>query len=68
MAETPSAPDPSAPAPSARALLKERDYLTFWLSRWTGSFAAQIQSVAMGWQMYAIARATGWRCPERFVE
>ena len=59
MAETPSAPDPSAPAPSARALLKERDYLTFWLSRWTGSFAAQIQSVAMGWQMYAIARATG---------
>ena len=42
--------------PSARALLKERDYLCFWVSRWTGSFAAQIQSVAMGWQMYAIAR------------
>jgi MFS family permease len=45
-------------APSARALLKERDYLVFWVSRWTGSFAAQIQSVAMGWQMYAIARHT----------
>src|SRR3569833_2000051 len=44
--------------PSARALLKERDYLTFWVSRWTGSFAAQIQSVAMGWQMYALARLT----------
>jgi MFS family permease len=44
--------------PSARALLKERDYLFFWISRWTGSFAAQIQSVAMGWQMYAIARQT----------
>ncbi len=44
--------------PSARALLKERDYLCFWISRWTGSFAAQIQSVAMGWQMYAIARQT----------
>ena len=44
--------------PSARALLKERDYLAFWASRWTGSFAAQIQSVAMGWQMYAIARQT----------
>jgi MFS family permease len=44
--------------PSARALLKERDYLLFWASRWTGSFAAQIQSVAMGWQMYAIARET----------
>jgi len=44
--------------PSARELLKERDYLCFWVSRWTGSFAAQIQSVAMGWQMYAIARQT----------
>jgi MFS family permease len=46
------------PPPSARALLQERDYVFFWLSRWTGSFAAQIQSVAMGWQMYAIARQT----------
>ena len=53
MAET-----PSDTVPSARALLKERDYLLFWASRWTGSFAAQIQSVAMGWQMYAIARVT----------
>jgi MFS family permease len=53
MAET-----PSDAVPSARALLKERDYLAFWISRWTGSFAAQIQSVAMGWQMYAIARQT----------
>jgi MFS family permease len=46
------------PPPSARALLKERDYLAFWMSRWTGAFAAQIQSVAMGWQMYAIARTS----------
>ena len=46
------------PVPSARALLKERDYILFWISRWTGGFAAQIQSVAMGWQMYAIARHT----------
>ena len=53
MAET--APDI---VPSARALLKERDYLLFWVSRWTGGFAAQIQSVAMGWQMYALARQT----------
>jgi MFS family permease len=44
--------------PSARALLKERDYLFFWCARWTGSFAAQIQSVAMGWQMYSLARRT----------
>jgi MFS family permease len=44
--------------PSARALLKERDYLFFWGSRWTGAFAAQIESVALGWQMYALARRT----------
>jgi MFS family permease len=42
--------------PSARALLKERDYLMFWGLRWTGSFASQIQSVALGWHMYALAR------------
>lgn len=54
-------PDPDRPqeiVPSARALLKERDYLAFWCSRWAGGFAAQIESVAMGWQMYALARQT----------
>lgn len=49
-------PTPDEPVPSARALLKERDYILFWGTRWTGSFASQIQSVAMGWQMYALAR------------
>jgi len=44
--------------PSARALLKQRDYLVFWVSRWSGAFAAQIESVALGWQMYALARRT----------
>ncbi|HZZ66678.1 MAG TPA: MFS transporter [Phenylobacterium sp.] len=58
MAEPSTDPPFPATVPSARALLKERDYLLFWTSRWTGAFAAQIQSVAMGWQMYAIARAT----------
>lgn len=55
MSETPSDDDV---VPSARALLKERDYLFFWGTRWTGSFGTQIQSVAMGWQMYALARQT----------
>ena len=41
---------------SGRALLKERDYVLFWASRWMGSFGTQIQSVAMGWQVYAISR------------
>jgi MFS family permease len=44
--------------PSARALLKERDYLLFWCARWCGGMAAQIQSVALGWHMYALARRT----------
>ncbi|MBX3483313.1 MFS transporter [Phenylobacterium sp.] len=57
MPET-SAPSDDDIVPSARALLKERDYLFFWGTRWTGSFASQIQSVAMGWQMYALARQT----------
>ena len=50
--------DMSDPAPSARLLLKEHDYLRFWASRWLGGFAGQVQSVAMGWQMYALARQT----------
>jgi MFS family permease len=51
-----ASPPDIAPSPSARALLRERDYLLFWGSRWCGAFAAQIQSVALGWQMYALAR------------
>jgi MFS family permease len=46
------------PLPSARELLRERDYLFFWASRWMGAFGVQIQSVAMGWQVYAISRRT----------
>jgi len=43
---------------SARALLRERDYLLFWISRWMGTLGSQIQSVALGWQMYVLARQT----------
>jgi MFS family permease len=57
-------PSPPDVVPSARALLKERDYLLFWVSRWTGSFAAQIQSVAMGWQMYSLGRTAGYSVNE----
>ena len=42
----------------ARALLGEGDYMRFWASRWTGSLGSQIQSVTMGWQIYAISRHT----------
>ncbi|WP_374472153.1 MFS transporter [Phenylobacterium sp.] len=53
-----SSETPLDQVPSARALLRERDYLFFWATRWLGSFAAQIQSVAMGWHMYVLARHT----------
>ncbi|WP_091743170.1 MFS transporter [Phenylobacterium immobile] len=43
---------------SARALLRQRDYLFFLGTRWAGSFTLQIQSVTLGWQMYAVARET----------
>jgi MFS family permease len=49
-------PDPAPALPSARALLREHDYLSFWASRWLGSFGSQIQSVTMGWQVYEISR------------
>ncbi|MEO8926690.1 MAG: MFS transporter [Caulobacteraceae bacterium] len=50
--------DAASALPSARALLRERDYLRFWASRWMGSLGSQIQSVTMGWQVYEISRRT----------
>ena len=48
----------SEPLPSARALLGQRSYLLFWGSRGAGSLAVQIQSVALGWHIYELARQT----------
>jgi MFS family permease len=43
--------------PSTRAgLLGQSDYRLFWASRWMGAFGSQIQSVAMGWQVYSLSR------------
>ena len=41
---------------SARDLLRQRDYRYFWASRWMGGVGTQIQSVAMGWQVYDLSR------------
>ncbi len=50
----------ASPAPaeqiSAWALLKRRDYMLFWFGRVAATLGVQIQSVALGWQMYAVAR------------
>lgn len=50
----------AAPAPdtSSRALLRQRDFMLFWVERFISTLAVQIQSVAVGWQVYAIARET----------
>jgi MFS family permease len=48
------AEDPS----SARLLLKRGDFVRFWLGRVAATLGVQIQSVALGWQMYAVARET----------
>ena len=50
-------PSPS-PDTSFRALLRQRDFVQFWFSRWTAVLAVQIESVALGWQIYEIARRT----------
>ena len=49
-------PDPEDQ--SLRALFGRRDYVQFWLARVAGTLGVQIQSVALGWQMYATARET----------
>ncbi len=49
-------PQPAILPNSTRALLHERDYLLFWASRWLGSLGSQVQSVTMGWQVYALSR------------
>ena len=53
-----AAPVPAAqtPLPAVRELLGERDYLCFWASRWMNGLGVQIQSVAMGWQVYELSR------------
>ena len=51
-------PESESPSPTVRDLLRERDYVAVWLSRWTGTLGTQIQSVTMGWQIYALSRRT----------
>jgi MFS family permease len=50
--------DAASAPPPASALLREGDYLRFWASRFMGSLGSQIQSVTMGWQVYALSRHT----------
>ncbi|HJV41916.1 MFS transporter, partial [Caulobacter sp.] len=59
MSDPASAPRPDEAADtSTRALLRERDFVMFWVARFVSTLGVQIQSVALGWQVYAIARLT----------
>jgi MFS family permease len=52
MSETPI--DPT----SARALLRQRGYVLYWIARFGITLGVQIQSVALGWMVYDVARRT----------
>ncbi len=47
---------PSSPEISARALLRERDYMVYLVTRAFGVLGTVAQSVTMGWQVYDLAR------------
>src|SRR4051812_49691606 len=38
------------------AAFRNRPFMTFWFSRVAAAFAAQIQTVAVGWQVYDLTR------------
>ena len=42
---------------SARALLRERDYMVYLITRALGVLGTVAQSVTMGWQVYDLSRA-----------
>ncbi|MDB5456005.1 MAG: major facilitator superfamily 1 [Caulobacter sp.] len=57
-------PDPASPPvdaaldTSTRALLRQRDFMIFWSTRFISTLGVQVQAVALGWQVYALARMT----------
>src|SRR5438552_18903265 len=48
--------DSAAAGEEARSAFRHRGYLLYWLSRFAATFAAQIISVAIGWQVYDLTR------------
>jgi MFS family permease len=49
----------SSASSTISALLGQRDYVRFWAMRWLVGVGQQIQAVAMGWQVYSLARHDG---------
>ena len=54
-----TAPSAAADVPTFRALIGQRAYVLMWSARLMGNLATQIQSIAIAWQVYAVARLTG---------
>ena len=48
--------DPAAAGRDPRGAFRHRGFVFFWLSRLLATFAAQIVSVAVGWQVYDLTR------------
>ena len=55
---TETLPDGPAEPTTLRELMRRRDFMLFWTGRVASTLGVQIQSVALGWQMYAVARET----------
>ncbi|WP_084089518.1 MFS transporter [Erwinia oleae] len=45
---------PSSSSAAAESLFQHRSFVAFWLARTTSSFAFQMLSIAVGWQIYAV--------------
>jgi len=45
----------TSPQPASANALAHRPFVAYWLGLWAASFAVQIMSVAVGWQVYAIS-------------
>ncbi|MFZ5668665.1 MAG: MFS transporter [Pseudomonadota bacterium] len=55
MSDSPAAAEPDS---TFRALLGQRDFVLFWLSRFVAVLGVQVQGVALGWHVYEVARQT----------
>lgn len=53
-----AAPVPAS-SPTLKALVAQRPYMLMWSARLMGNLATQIESVALAWHVYAVARLTG---------
>jgi MFS family permease len=53
-AHTPAPPFPTPEDPATRSAFRHKGFRYFWCARFLATFATQIVSVAIGWQIYAL--------------